>query len=74
MKNQATPKNSSSSRDGQISMFYNAQCTLARENQTFLVLVQSGMTKSDLKRNIEKRPSLWKKYEHWMEKLPEIRP
>lgn len=58
----------------QVQLYNNAQYMQARENETFLDLVRSGMTKSDLSRCIAMRPSLWQKYEHWLEKLPEFRP
>jgi len=63
----ATPK-------GQVAMFYNSAEKVARANETFMHLVQSGMTRGDLERCIKMRPALWKRYEHWLEKLPTERP
>ena len=67
-------KTINASGSGQLAMFYHEQHQTARANETFLALVNSGTTKSDLARCIEKRPARWKRYEHWLDQLPEIRP
>lgn len=59
---------------GQVAMFYNSAENVARADETFLQLVQSGMTRGDLERCIKMRPALWKRYENWLEKLPTERP
>jgi hypothetical protein len=51
-------------------MFYRAQRNIAEVNETFLQLVKDGMTREDLKRNIERRPELWSRFESWLDKLP----
>jgi hypothetical protein len=58
----------------QHQMFYASAQQAARINETFLELVQSGMTKADLKGCIARRPALWSRFSHWLEKLPEDRP
>lgn len=64
----------SNSRPSQQQMFYSAGERQARMNDTFVVLVKSGMTRRELKACIEKRPSLWSRYANWLQKLPEQRP
>jgi hypothetical protein len=51
-------------------MFYQEHRKIADANLTFLELVADGMTREELQRNIERRPSLWSRYEHWLPKLP----
>lgn len=58
----------------QHQLFYAANHQSARMSETFLVLVKSGMTRRELKACIEKRPSLWARFENWLQKLPEQRP
>lgn len=55
----------------QIQHYYDAVKNAARADKTFLVLVESGMTRSQLSRNISRRPSLWAKYSNWLDKLPD---
>lgn len=59
---------------GQTALFYQSSENVARANETFMVLVNSGMTRSDLERCIQMRPALWKRFEHWLDKLPTTRP
>lgn len=59
-----------SSVSGQKSMLNFSAQQIARANETFLHLVQSGMTRNDLERCIKMRPELWKRFEHWLDKLP----
>ena len=54
----------------QIEKFYEVSRKIAETNETFLELVKTGLTKQDLIRNIERRPSLWKRFESWIDKLP----
>ena len=54
----------------QVAMFYKAERKSAEVNETFLELVKSGLTREELARCIERRPSLWKRYEHWLPHLP----
>jgi hypothetical protein len=42
----------------------------AEVTQTFLELVDDGMTKEELARNIERRPALWGRFYNWLELLP----
>jgi hypothetical protein len=63
-----------STAEGQLAVYYENVRKQSGADQTFLHLVQTGMTKRDLKRLIERRPSLWARYENWMNKLPDTRP
>lgn len=54
----------------QIQHYYDSVKNAARADETFMVLVKSGMTRGQLSRNISRRPSLWTKYSNWLEKLP----
>ena len=67
-------KQAGSQSQTQQSMYYDAVAKSARANETFLVLVQSGMTRSDLELNMARRPSLWSRYANWLDKLPVSRP
>lgn len=40
-------------------------------NDTFLELVEDGLTKRELARNIERRPDSWKRFEGFMPNLPD---
>lgn len=54
----------------QKQMFYQQHRRIADANETFLQLVQDGMTREDLQTNIERRPELWDRYRLWLDKLP----
>jgi len=54
----------------QEQMFYRAHRQVSETNETFLELVADGLTREELQRNIERRPSLWSRYSNWLEKLP----
>lgn len=54
----------------QEQMFYQAHRQISDANETFLELVADGLTREELQRNIERRPSLWARYSNWLEKLP----
>lgn len=43
---------------------------LAEQNELFLYFVNTGMTREDLATNIARRPHVWGKFEHWLDKLP----
>jgi hypothetical protein len=47
-----------------------ARRATAEANQTFLFMVQNGLTGEDLQRLIEKDPETWMPYCGWLEKLP----
>lgn len=55
----------------QVQMYYHASRAAAETNETFLELVQLGMTKQDLETNIKRRPSLWQQFSGWLDKLPD---
>jgi hypothetical protein len=54
----------------QVRMYYDAERKAGEVNATFLELVKGGMTREELARNIERRPSLWARFENWLTKLP----
>jgi hypothetical protein len=54
----------------QEQMFYAASRQIAETNLQFLELVEEGMTREELARNIERRPHLWSRFESWLDKLP----
>lgn len=67
------PKQEAAQNTTQQSMYYSSVNQSARADETFLVLVKSGMTRSDLEGSIKRRPSLWSRYANWLDKLPESR-
>lgn len=57
----------------QAQMFYAATRAASERDTTFLELVNhptNPMTREDLQRNIERRPSLWSRYSGFLNKLP----
>jgi hypothetical protein len=54
----------------QLQMFYTEHKKIAECNELFLELAKD-MTKSELQKLIEKRPSLWGKYANWLNVLPD---
>lgn len=54
----------------QVRMFYAASRQIADTNLMFLTLVEEGLTREELQRNIERRPGLWQRFEHWLPNLP----
>lgn len=58
----------------QTQLFYQASRQVAAVNEDFLWLVQNGLTREDLQRCIERRPSLWQRFEGWLDKLPSREP
>lgn len=54
----------------QVQMFYAAERHSAAINADFLWLVDNGMTAADLRRCIERRPSLWARFSGWLDVLP----
>ena len=55
----------------QMQMFYQAHANLSRANETFLHMVNSGMTRQNLERLIAAHPERWERFEVWLEVLPE---
>lgn len=55
----------------QYQLAYQAQQYTAKQDELFLQMVRDGMTKTQLRQNIAQRPSLWARFEHWLDKLPE---
>ena len=54
----------------QRQMFYEAGRHVADLNSCFLDIVADGLTYEELKRNIERRPALWGRFSHWLDRLP----
>jgi len=54
----------------QMQMFYEEHAKVAGVAELFLELVKDGLTRSELARNIERRPELWGRFESWLDKLP----
>lgn len=55
----------------QLQHFYCAQQKESAKNKTFLFLVENGLSSEELKKLIEKRPSLWGGYSGWVPRLPQ---
>ncbi len=58
----------------QKQMFYKAQRAFADLNETFLLIVEGGLTKQELQHNIGKNPTVWSRFSNWLDKLPEVIP
>lgn len=58
------------SAGNQERLFYEAHKRLADANNAFLEAVADGLTREDLEKLIQRRPSLWGRYEHWLKTLP----
>lgn len=54
----------------QHNMYYEAERKAAEVSLLFIELVEDGMTREELARNIERRPVLWARFSSWLEKLP----
>jgi len=54
----------------QVQMFYQAQRRIAEINEQFMEFVRGGMTREELARNIERRPSLWSRFSGFLTTLP----
>jgi hypothetical protein len=54
----------------QKQMYYQAVRKASECNQLFLQFVKDGMTREQLEKLIQKRPSLWGRFSNWLERLP----
>lgn len=54
----------------QEQMFYQEQAKIGRQDELFMQLVREGMTREELQKNIQRRPSLWGKYSNFLPNLP----
>ncbi len=54
----------------QEQRYYQAERRSARLNLAFLELVRDGLTREELQRNIARRPTLWGRFEGFLDKLP----
>ena len=48
-----------------------AQKSIFETNELFLEFVKEGMTRSELQKNIDRRPQLWSRFSNWLDVLPE---
>jgi hypothetical protein len=58
------------SAPSQHALCYAAERTIAEVNLLFLELVNDGLTREELAINIGGRPSLWQRFETWLDRLP----
>jgi len=58
------------STNHQERMFYQAGKRLANGNNAFLEAAKDGLTRQELEKLIERRPSVWGRYANWLETLP----
>lgn len=58
----------------QIQMFYAAQRRVADGNDSFLYLVETGLTREDLASCIKRRPALWGRFSAFLDTLPVRKP
>lgn len=58
------------SKPTQVQMFYQEHRNISTVNDDFMWLVKNGLTREDLARCIERRPSLWQRFEGFLDKLP----
>lgn len=54
----------------QKTLFYRTHAQIADGNEAFMDLVREGMTREELARCIERRPSHWKRFEGFLDVLP----
>jgi hypothetical protein len=54
----------------QTQMYYRAKDRQAQVVSLFLEMVEDGMTRENLEHCIKRRPTLWKQFENWLDKLP----
>lgn len=54
----------------QKQIYSKERVKLAEADKLFLEMVAGGMTREELAVNIKRRPSLWGRYSHWLDKLP----
>lgn len=55
----------------QYEMFYQQSRAIADTDLLFIEMVKDGMTRSELQRNIDRRPALWSRFAGWLSRLPE---
>lgn len=53
-----------------VDYFWESHRKVADANKTFMDLVLSGLTKEELECLIERRPSVWRRFSRWLDKLP----
>ena len=54
----------------QQQLFEDARNRNAEINKSFLFFANDGLTQEELRTNIKRRPELWGRFEHWIDKLP----
>ena len=55
----------------QEQMFWKAHRKIADQNVAFMDMVRDGMTRRELQRLIERRPEVYKRFEGFLDTLPE---
>lgn len=56
--------------EAQKAMFYKSSRYTSELTELIGEMVDSGLTKEELAKNIERRPELWGKWEYLMDSLP----
>lgn len=54
----------------QEQMYRRAEKRSANINKMFLEFVKDGLTAKELEYLIKRNPSVWKRFENWIDKLP----
>jgi len=55
----------------QEQLYYQYVRRLGERDELFMELVRDGLTRAELRRNIERRPSHWGRYAGFLKTLPE---
>ncbi|MGF6604365.1 hypothetical protein P3T23_009120 [Paraburkholderia sp. GAS448] len=56
----------------QSALYYDAVRAAGEINLLFLDLVKEGLTREELATSIKRRPSLWQRFETWLDHLPTL--
>ena len=54
----------------QFQLFWKAHKKVADLNHAFMDAVKDGMTAQELRELIKRRPDIYSRFSHWIEKLP----
>ena len=54
----------------QEQLYYQERAKIAALNEAFMYHVNEGMTKGELQALINKRPEVYGRFAHWIERLP----
>ena len=58
----------------QEQMYYQEREKIAALNEAFMYHVSEGMTKGELQALINKRPEVYSRFAHWIDRLPSFKP